>query len=409
MYVCQALKYDPFDDLDQNETFLVNSEALNEQVRHRAGLGHRDRQQQNPKVLSAAARRRQISERIAEMDDKARIKHLRELKMQGRFVDWDNVMASDFSWKQLSTGAISDNILRFRLNGQLLSLPSEANKRRWRMIPVDSVCRLRLVAADGTPTSAVCGTRNPTEMHVLSSCTAALAQGRYTWRHNSVLLVLKMALIPQLLAINSGNVRIPKQNEVRFRSEATGDWYNGGKSAPMLQPKRLRDWLALATDWQLQCDLKGDAFYYRNGVFPPEVASTGKRPDILLLSRLEKVALCIELTVPNEDNINNAHASKSARYKHLEDEAASNGWRLTTWPIEVGARGFVGRSTWDFLRALAFGKARCSSIKRQLELVTIRCSYYLFVSRGEADWTDLSLLAPAADRGDDHAHHQRGS
>ena len=404
----QVLKYDAFDDLEQNETFLVNSEALNEQIRNRTGLGHRDRQEQNPKVLSAAARRRQISERIADMDDKARVKHMHELQMQGRFVDWDHVMARDVGWRQLFAGAISDNVLRFGINAQLLTLPSEANKRRWRLLPVDSICRLRLVAADGTATSAVCGTPNPTEMHVLSSCTAALAQGRYTWRHNSVLLVLKMALIPHLLDISTGKVHIPKPNELRFRSATTGDWYNGGSSAPTLEPKCLRDWLALATDWQLQCDLKGDAYYYRNGVFPPEVASTGKRPDMLLLSRLEKIALCIELTVPKEENVLKAHESKSARYKHLEDEAASNGWRLTTWPIEVGARGFVGRSTWDFLRALAFGKARASAIKRQLELVALRCSYYLFVSRGEADWQDISLLAAAADRGT-QSSQQRGS
>lgn len=389
-------KYNAYEDFDQKETFLLNTEALNEQVRRRSGLGHRDRQEHKP-ALSAAARRRLISEHIADVDDKERVKHLRELMMQGRFVDWNTVMTRDFSWRKLFSGPISDNVLRFSINAQLLTLPSEANKHRWRMLPEGSTCRLRLVTDSGAPASDTCGMPNPTEMHVLSSCRAALAQGRYTWRHNSVLLVLKAALIPHLLAINAGTVRIAQaQQPLRFRSADTGAWYNGGTSAPTLAPKALRDWLALATDWQLQCDLPGDGYYYRNGMFPPEVASTGKRPDLLLLSRREKVALCIELTVPNEDNVHKAHASKADRYKHLEDEAASNGWRLSTWPIEVGARGFVAWSTWYFLRAL-FTKARASVIKQQLELVALRCSYYLFLSRGEAIWDSVPLLAAAAD------------
>eukprot|EP01116_Phalansterium_solitarium_P023925 TRINITY_DN8601_c0_g4_i1.p1 TRINITY_DN8601_c0_g4~~TRINITY_DN8601_c0_g4_i1.p1 ORF type:complete len:134 (+),score=19.74 TRINITY_DN8601_c0_g4_i1:234-635(+) len=122
-------------------------------------------------------------------------------------------------------------------------------------------------------------------------------------------------------------------------------------------------------------------------MFPPEVASTGKRPDLLLLSPSEKIALCIELTVPNEENVHNAHASKAKRYKELEEEAAANGWRLSTWPIEVGARGFVAWSTWYFLKALF------TAIKRQLELVALRCSFYLFVSRSEALWQAVPWLA----------------
>eukprot|EP01116_Phalansterium_solitarium_P012518 TRINITY_DN288_c0_g1_i4.p1 TRINITY_DN288_c0_g1~~TRINITY_DN288_c0_g1_i4.p1 ORF type:complete len:1252 (-),score=337.45 TRINITY_DN288_c0_g1_i4:506-4261(-) len=399
-------KYDAFKDFEQKETFLLNSEALNEQVRRRSGLGHRDRQEHKP-VLSAAARRRLISEHIADVDDQARVKRLREKQMQGRFVDWNSVMGRDFSWRRLFTGAISDNVLNFAINAQLHTLPSESNKRRWQMIPVDSHCRLKLVPENGSPALDTCGTPNPTEMHVLCSCPGALTQGRYTWRHNSVLLVIKSALIPHLRAINTGKIRIAQaQPPLRFKSADTGAWYNGGESAPTLAPKTLRDWLALASDWQLQCDLKGDSYYYRNGMFPPEVASTGKRPDLLLLSPSEKIALCIELTVPNEENVLHAHARKSNRYKELEEEAAANGWRLSTWPIEVGARGFVAWSTWYFLKAL-FTKAQATAIKRQLELVALRCSYYLFVSRGEALWQDVPLLAAAADR--TSSSQQRGS
>ena len=285
---------------------------------------------------------------------------------------------------------MSQKVLKFHVNLRLNTLLSEANKERWRMLPVDSICQLRLPSADGTPGTA-CGTINPTEMHVLCNCQAALQQGRFTWRHNSVLLVLKSALIPHLRAIRDGTVVVPQPDKVQFRSASTGLPYNHGKSAPALQPQHLRDWLALATDWTLTCDLPGDSFSYRNGTFPLNIAATNQRPDILLVSEIAKAAICIELTVPKEERVQQSHDIKAAKYQQLVDDAAANGWRLTVWPIEVGARGFIARSTWTALRALAFGKARAAYIKQQLEAVATRCSYYLFTARNHEVWDEVPL------------------
>eukprot|EP01116_Phalansterium_solitarium_P023159 TRINITY_DN796_c0_g1_i6.p1 TRINITY_DN796_c0_g1~~TRINITY_DN796_c0_g1_i6.p1 ORF type:complete len:542 (-),score=157.79 TRINITY_DN796_c0_g1_i6:981-2606(-) len=382
-------KFDAFDTVDQHETFIANTEALNEQARLRTGLGHADRNQ-TQRPPSAAARRQAVSERIADMDNKERLQHLRTLQVQGNLANWDHIATHDRGWRQLFTGAMSDKVLRFHVNARLKTLPSEANKKRWRMLPVDSVCRLRYPSGDGTP-GAICGAINPTEMHVLCNCEAALRQGRFTWRHNSALLVLKAALIPHLRAIRDGTIAVPQPSKVQFRSETTGLPYNHGESAPPLQPQHLRDWLALATDWTLTCDLPGDSFSYRNGVFPPSIAATDQRPDMLLVSESAKAAICLELTVPKEERIQQSHEAKAAKYQQLVEDAASNGWRLSIWPIEIGARGFVARSTWAALRALAFGKARATDIRRELELVTSRCSYYLWTARNHDVWDEIPL------------------
>ena len=386
-------KFDPYDTVDQHESFSANAEALTELRRQRTGLGHPDRNRQQ-RPPSAAARRSAVSERIADMDNDERLRQLHELQIQGQFVAWDNLARNDFRWQQLFAGKISDRLFKFHLNAQLQTLPSEANKNHWRMLTVGSVCRLRHPVPDGSPGN-ICGKELPTEMHVLCNCTAALEQGRYMWRHDSALLVLKSALIGHLDDVRSGRVKVEKPRDVKFRSADTRRMYNDGKSAPALQPTRLREWFALATDWTLKCDLPGDTFSYDNRVFPPRIAAISERPDITLISEDERVAICLELTVPKEERIQTAHDLKAAKYAELPAAAAANGWRLVVVPIEVGARGFVAQSTYRALHELGFSKKRAAAIKEDLSLVVTRCSYYLFQARNSDVWQQISLL-PAA-------------
>ena len=64
--------------------------------------------------------------------------------------------------------------------------------------------------------------------------------------------------------------------------------------------------LVAARDWKLLVDLKGQL------KFPPDVATTTLRPDVLLLSRATKRVVLIELTVPWEERIEEAHERKKA-------------------------------------------------------------------------------------------------
>lgn len=304
--------------------------------------------------------------------------------MQGKWVDWHTVMSRDFSWNRLFAGDVSDAVLRFAINSQCLSLPSEDNLRRWGKARVDSRCLLE------EDNGEVCGQTFPTAAHVLTGCKVALAQGRYKWRHDSVLLVLKQHLVPHLSAINSGRVRMNIRTKVQFLREG-GGVYHGLERVKKSKFETLDEYLAVYKDWQVFFDLSGDGHSYT--VFPPEIASTAKLPDVLVMSRAAKFAVCFELTCPVEERIATANELKENKYLHLVPEAAELGWKLHIFPVEVGCRGFVALSTMKMLRMFGFSRSQQTLIKRQLEIVSLRCSYYLFCTRKIARWEKRPLLA----------------
>ncbi|VDI62323.1 Hypothetical predicted protein [Mytilus galloprovincialis] len=104
--------------------------------------------------------------------------------------------------------------------------------------------------------------------------------------------------------------------------------------------------LVTATDWQMLVDLK------QKLQFPPQIAVTNQRPDIVIWSASTKQAILLELTVPWEERIEDAYERKRLKYQDLLAECRDNGWRVWLFPVEVGSRGFVGQSMWRALRAL---------------------------------------------------------
>ena len=80
--------------------------------------------------------------------------------------------------------------MKFLLNSTHNVLPTADNLRRWRWgkTAVDMKCNL-------------CSFANATLKHILNCCTAALKQGRYPWRHGSILLCIVKELLPLSLAV----------------------------------------------------------------------------------------------------------------------------------------------------------------------------------------------------------------
>ena len=76
--------------------------------------------------------------------------------------------------------------LSFLIRAGCDTLPTPLNLARWNII-VNPACLL-------------CRSTQPTTNHVLTGCSVALAQGRYTWRHDSVLQVLVQGLQKDLLS-----------------------------------------------------------------------------------------------------------------------------------------------------------------------------------------------------------------
>ena len=51
-----------------------------------------------------------------------------------------------------------------------------------------------------------------------------------------------------------------------------------------------------------------------------------------------------ELTVPWEENAEEAHERKKLKYDELVELCKNNGWKAKCAPIDVGSRGFVAMS-----------------------------------------------------------------
>lgn len=89
---------------------------------------------------------------------------------------------------------------------------------------------------------------------------------------------------------------------------------------------------------------------------------------MVLTSESTKQVVLLELTVPWEDQIEEANKCKKAKYAGLVAECWSNGWRVCCEPAEVGCLGFAGRSIQQTLNLLGIkGLQSRRAIKNILE------------------------------------------
>ena len=138
--------------------------------------------------------------------------------------------------------------------------------------------------------------------------------------------------------------------------------------------------LNAARDWEMRVDLT------QRLTFPPEIAATNLRPDLVLWSKSCRRVFIVELTVPWEDAIDEAFERKRLRYAKLAAEAEGRGWNVKVWPVEVGCRGFVARSTARLLKEVGIrGQAQRKAIK-ELATAAERSSHWLWLKRKDAIW-----------------------
>ena len=89
-------------------------------------------------------------------------------------------MEQDRDWNKLIQSR-DDTILSFQLGALEDTLPTPSIRKLWYGTKVDATCK---VCKSGKQCSL---------SHVLSGCPVALKQGRYKWRHDSILLqIFKM-------------------------------------------------------------------------------------------------------------------------------------------------------------------------------------------------------------------------
>lgn len=160
------------------------------------------------------------------------------------------------------------------------------------------------------PSCPLCKERQTLE-HVLSSCKAALTQGRYTWRHNQVLKVLAEAVEFNIVMDKK---RRPEPPVLFKKAGGKGIWPETSTQSKYCNKGLLGD----ADDWECAADLKEWSTDY-----PEVIKKTGLRPDIVLTSPSAMEILLIELTVPYERRIDEAHVYKTEKYSDLVKELLS--------------------------------------------------------------------------------------
>lgn len=77
----------------------------------------------------------------------------------------------------------------------------------------------------------------------------------------------------------------------------------------------------LSQDWQLKVNLG-------NLLIPRNHRSDHTRPDMVLMSEISRQVILQELTVPWEDQMEQAYKGKKAKKKDLDRECQTQGWQV---------------------------------------------------------------------------------
>ena len=200
--------------------------------------------------------------------------------------------------------------------------------------------------------------------HVLSSCPVSLAEGRYTWRHNEVLKVIADTVCEEvkISAKAKGNNR--KVEFIRFQKEGSLPQKAIGKASSGI--------INTARDWRTVADLS------EQSSFPQHIVQTSQRPDVVMYSEDTKSLVMVELTVPWESRLEEAHERKRHKYEELRSDCSNSGWKCWLFPVEVGCRGFPAKSLLYMSRCLGISAAGHKRLLCRVPEVTERASNWVW-------------------------------
>ena len=134
--------------------------------------------------------------------------------------------------------------------------------------------------------------------------------------------------------------------------------------------------LGLDDNWKVSADLPG----WRND-YPKMISNKGLRPDIVLFSKDNSKAILVELTIPFESQLEQSHDYKTSKYEDLKKELEKEGYSVTVKAVEIGARGFVAGTLYQFLGQIGIiRRNRSKSMKRFTE-ITENCSTWIWNKR----------------------------
>lgn len=176
--------------------------------------------------------------------------------------------------------------------------------------------------------SQLCG-RPANLEHILSSCRASLTEGGFRWSHDQLLAHLADRLDKER-KIRAVMVPIYQLHQTRRKGRQI-EW---GHKDPQ-HGKGLGGESRLGKATQI-----------------PRGEPASLRPDIVLWSQDSKQVVLVELTIPWEERMKEAHKYKVGKYQPLILESQQKRWKAWNLPVEVGCRGFPIQSLWRTLGVL---------------------------------------------------------
>jgi len=306
--------------------------------------------------------RKLVTAEINVLENEKFMSHAVALPLQGTWTNWvEHGEPFDLSWKNLIYGP-GTKLISFVLN-------SISNS-------VISPYMLNLMGYAESKMCPLCQHQSCSIFHILSNCKYSVKE-RYSWRHDSVLETLHPVLSAHL---QDHNQKV--QSDSQCKQFLLDNFVRAGEVRYWKKAKKTqKHWLSGFFDWKLLIDYSCD-----NIVFPPMICATDQRPDIIIYSVKAKHVIMIELTCPAEENFDQAHLRKVARYVELQDLISQSGWTSKLTTIEVGVRGLVAHSVRRVLLALGLSSTMVRKIGRALSLVVARCSYAIWLKHSTTNW-----------------------
>lgn len=262
---------------------------------------------------------------------------VQKLLVQGEFTKLLIEQEESVTWQSIIRG-LPRNILAFAARLATDSLPSPSNLKRWGK-RVMSTCPL-------------CSCPHGTLAHIINFCPVSLNQGRYTWRHDSVLNHLYD----------------------QVKAEATGDI-------------------------EIFSDLPGKGI--NNSTIPQDIIVTngfGSKPDLVVLSRSTKTIALLELTCPLDRNLHKAHSYKVDKYTDLESDLEAKGWKVHLVPFEVSSRGQILKHTqthiFNTLKVFNIKFRTHQKLTKNLSKISLLCTFAVFHAFQTKEWIDPPFLKP---------------
>ena len=331
------------------------------------------------KKTPSAEERQAVIKVFEAEEEERRVTKNRGLEHFADWTKWDGCMEQDRDWQRL-IHEDDQALFRFEIAATEDQLPTPGVLRCWEILAKEqAVC-------------PVCKVKQGTLKHILSSCNSgansALHQGRYTWRHDSILLALFQhirSLMHRGRAVLKLGLKQPP-HQIKFASDKGNRISTRSVEAEVPLFEQSDDWVL-----QFDLDYKKDG-QRKNGPFPVHITPTEQRPDGIMFSDKLKTVMWLELTSPWEENLTDSYIRKKAKYNELERQCGSAGWTVIPLYVEVAALGHAN-TTWGMMsKAIGMKKRDSKRLRLKCSKIALRCSYHIYKCRKLKEWTTPPLV-----------------